>query len=163
MKCRWIAPIILFVLLVVPASVVRAELAPGTVAPDFELTDMAGQKVRLADYKGHPFILKLATTWCPSCRQQSAQFEKAQDFLAENKIPVIEVFVDDTEDEVRKYIEKHPLAGTHVKMLDDGRVYKAYNVYLIPRVIVVDAEFKIKRDGSVIDASMLKSLLQKML
>ena len=138
-------------------------MSPGSTVPDFKLTDMEGRTVRLSDYKGHPFILKLATTWCPSCKQQSAEFIKAKDFLAQNKIPVIEVFVDDTESEVRKYMQKYPLHDPHATLLDDGRVYKAYNIYLIPRVLIVDKDFKVKRDGSVIEAAVFKPLLQKLL
>ena len=155
----------LFILLVfVPASMVQADLAPGAAVPDFELTDMEGRKVRLSDYKGHPFVLKLATTWCPSCKQQSDQFANAKKFLTENRIPIVEVFVDDTEKEVRSYIKKHPLPGEASRsILDDGTVYKKYNVYLIPRVLVVDKDFRVKRDGSVIDASALKLVLKKLL
>lgn len=163
MKNRLIRLALLFFILLVPASMLQADMQPGTVVPDFELTDMEGRKIKLSDYKGHPFILKLATTWCPSCKQQSAEFIKAKDFLIENKIPIIEVFVDDSEGEVRKYIQKYPLAGPHATILDDGTVYKAYNVYLIPRVLVVDKDFKVKRDGSVTDAGSLKAMLQKLL
>ena len=151
-------------LLLVPASLVQADLAPGAAAPDFELTDMEGRKVRLSDYKGQPFILKLATTWCPSCKQQSDQFASASKFLTENNIPIVEVFVDDTEEEVKNYIKKHPLPGEASRsILDDGTVYKKYNVYLIPRVLVVDKEFRVHRDGSVIDASALQLVLKKLL
>jgi len=153
--------LLLFLLLSV--SLAQADLAPGATAPDFELTDMEGRQVRLSDYKGHPFILKLATTWCPSCKQQSAEFSKAKEFLVESKIPVIEVFVDDAEDDVRKYIRKNPLPGQHVTIVDDGQVYQAYNVYLIPRVVIVDREFKVKRDGSLIDAASLKKILSELL
>jgi peroxiredoxin len=163
MKNRLIRLALFFFILLVPVTMVQADMKPGSAVPDFELTDMEGRKIKLSDYKGHPFILKLATTWCPSCKQQSAEFIKAKDFLIENKVPVIEVFVDDTEDEVSRYTQKYPLAGPHAIILDDGTVYKAYNVYLIPRVLVVDKNFKVKRDGSVIDAGVLKPMLQGLL
>jgi len=163
MKDRLARLFLLLVLVLFSVSLAHADLAPGTTVPDFELTDMEGKQIRLSDYKGHPFILKLATTWCPSCKQQSAEFSKAKDFLIKNKIPVIEVFVDDTEDEVRSYIKKNPLHGPHATIVDDGQVYKAYNVYLIPRVLVVDRDFKVKRDGSVIDATALQPLLGQLL
>lgn len=163
MKNRLIRLALVLCFVIVPASYVQADLAPGTTVPDFELTDMEGRTVRLSDYKGHPFMLKLATTWCPSCKQQSAELAKAKDFLVDNKIPVIEVFVDDTEEDVQNYMQKHPLAGPHATILDDGTVYQKFNVYLIPRVLIVDKEFKVKRDGSVIDAGTFTPILQKLL
>ena len=163
MKNRLIRLTLFFVIILVPASMVQADMKPGSAVPDFELTDIEGRTIKLSDYKGHPFILKLATTWCPSCKQQSAEFIKAKDFLIENKVPVIEVFVDDSEDEVKGYMQKYPLAGPHATIIDDGTVYKAFNVYLIPRVLVVDKDFKVKRDGSVVEASALKPMLTKLL
>jgi peroxiredoxin len=32
-------------------------LGPGEVAPDFELTDIQGQRVRLSELRGHPVVL----------------------------------------------------------------------------------------------------------
>jgi len=32
-------------------------LEPGTPAPEFELTDPHGKRVRLADYRGRPLLL----------------------------------------------------------------------------------------------------------
>jgi len=163
MRTRLTRLTLLCLVLLFSVTLAQADFAPGAAVPDFELTDMEGKQVKLSDYKGHPFIIKLATTWCPSCKQQSAELTKAKDFLIKNEIPVIEVFVDDAEEEVRNYMQKHPLLGPHSSILDDGRVYKAYNVYLIPRVIIVDRDFKVKRDGSVIDAGALKPILQNLL
>ena len=163
MQTRLFRLILAIFLVVLSASMVQAEFRAGATAPGFELADMEGRTVKLADYKGHPFILKLATTWCPSCKQQSAELAKAGDFLKENNIPVIEVFVDDTEEEVRAYTEKFPISGPHVTILDDGTAYKAYNVYLIPRLLVIDKDFKVRRDGSVLEAGGLKKSLQKLL
>ncbi len=164
MKTRLIRLAIFTLLVLVPVSLVQADMAPGTAVPDFELNDMDGRKVRLSEYKGQPFIIKLATTWCPSCKQQSNQFASARNFLTENKIPIVEVFVDDTEKEVRTYMQRHPLPGEASRsILDDGTVYKKYNVYLIPRVLVVDKDFRVTRDGSVIDAGSLKLVLKKLL
>jgi hypothetical protein len=48
---------------------------------------------------------------------------------------------------IEKYLggAEHPM--TFQALLDDGQVYKAYNVYLIPRLLVVDAEQSIRFDS----------------
>lgn len=163
MKYRLIRSLLLFLCLFLYASLAQAELKPGTEVPDFELDDMAGETVRLSDYKGHPFILKLATTWCPSCREQSAEFSKAKSFLADNRIPVIEVFIDDAESDVREYISKNPLPEPNASIIDDGTVYEAYNIYVIPRVLIVDGDFRVVRDGSLIRAAEFRPILQELL
>lgn len=42
-------------------------LNQGTPAPDFEMTDLKGNKVRLSDLKGQKVYLKYWASWCPIC------------------------------------------------------------------------------------------------
>ena len=42
----------------------------GFPAPDFALSDLAGQTVRLADLRGQPLVLNFWATWCPPCAQE---------------------------------------------------------------------------------------------
>jgi hypothetical protein len=55
---------------------------------------------------------------------------------------------------VRDYFKDQESLAQAV-ILDDGTALKAYNVYLIPRVILIDQAFKIRRDGSLIPAKDL--------
>lgn len=138
-----------------------AAVETGASAPDFELKTVDGEKVRLSDFKGRIIILKLATTWCPTCRQQTEEIEGAGKVLADKKVVVVEVFLQDSEKMVREYIkgEAHPVP--YVPLLDDGSAHKAYNVYLIPRVLLIDGDFKIRRDGSLISSRDLIKQLEK--
>ena len=65
----------------------------GEVAPDFTLESVGGEKVSLNDFKGQVVLLKLATTWCPTCKELSAEIQKAGEFLKEQNVAVLEVYV----------------------------------------------------------------------
>lgn len=129
-----------------------AAMEVGEVAPDFELKALDGKEVRLSDYRGQAILLKLATTWCPTCKQQTQEIKDVEDFLAENDVAVVEVFLQDSEKMVRQFLAGEEFAMPFVALLDDGSALKSYNVYLIPRVLVIDREFKIRRDGSLISS-----------
>ena len=146
----------------VVASPVSA-VETGTEPPDFELADLDGKSVRLADFRGQTIILKLATTWCPSCKQQLKEFAKIEQFLTDNSVTLIEVYVDEPEDIVREYLQHRDLKLPHTTLIDDGQVARAYRLYTIPRVLLIDSDFKVQRDRGLIVASDLQKMLQEML
>ncbi|BCR03051.1 thiol:disulfide interchange protein tlpA [Desulfuromonas versatilis] len=137
-------------------------LEKGTAAPDFELPSLEGKKVRLSDFKGQIILLKLATTWCPTCKQQSNEFRQAADDLEKNNVAVVEVFLQDSEEMIREYFKGQESTVPIVKLIDNGPARKAYNVYLIPRVLLIDQDFKIQRDGSLITAYDLTRRIEKL-
>ncbi len=138
-------------------------LETGTTAPDFELTDLQGEKVRLSDFKGNPIILKLATTWCGTCKQQTEELEDAGEYLAKNNVRVVEVFVQDSQEMVKEHLADINFVMPHTVLLDDGnKVLKAYNVFWIPRVLVIDENFKIRRDGSLLTSHQLRREISRL-
>jgi len=149
-------PLLLFSM---PAHAVE----PGSPAPDFKLQTLDGKVVHLSDFKGQPILLKLATTWCGTCRQQTQEILAVSDFLTKNKVMVVEVFVEDSPQMVRDYLKDKHYSMPHVALLDDGSAYKAYNVFVIPRTILIDRNFIVRRDGSLMPASELSATLTKLM
>jgi peroxiredoxin len=143
---------IFFLFLTVPALA----LERGEIAPDFELSTVDGEKVRLSDFKGRIIVLKLATTWCPTCKQQSEEIAHAGPFLKERNIPVVYVFLQDSKEMIRRYMKELDFVTTHIALLDDGRARRSYNVYLIPRVLIIDQEFKVQQDVNMITSYDLR-------
>ncbi len=148
MKKR-VFPHLLLILILLFSAGSAAALEYNTTPPDFTLPTPDGQKVSLSDFKGHIIILKLATTWCPTCRQEAQEiFQTAAPELKKAGAVVVEVFLQDTDQMVRETLKKRTHTVTSVALLDDGRVRRAYDVFLIPRVIIIDRNFKVYRDFS---------------
>ena len=159
-----IARIVLLLLLVISLAAPALAFFPeDTPAPAFSLADIDGNIVNLQDFKGKPVVLKLATTWCGACRTQTKDFSDYPDFFRENGITIVEIFVQDTEQMVRDYQDKHSYQFPHVMLLDDGSAKRSYQVFSIPRVLVLDGELKIRRDGLSMSAYDLKRKLQEIL
>ena len=150
-----------FLLVVLFASVAAWAVEPGASPPDFQLKDMDGVPFKLSDHKGELIILKLATTWCPTCVQQSSEFAQASDYLKANNVRLVEVYLQDSEKMVKEYKSKIKYDFTHHTMIDDGQALKSYNVYLIPRVILIDRDFKVLRDGNILSANQIKAEFEK--
>jgi peroxiredoxin len=151
----------LFSLLLLPVP--SRALDVGKAPPDFKLKTLDGKEVRLSDYKGQVIVLKLATTWCPTCQQQTGEFIEAGKFLKENNVQVLEVFLQDTPDMVKAFLKEKAEEAPILPLLDDGQVHKSFNVYLIPRVLVIGPDFIVRRDGSLITAYDLKKQIEPLL
>ena len=48
--------------------------ADGKTAPDFSMTDAAGDLVKLSDYRGKVVLLNFWTTWCGPCKVETPWF-----------------------------------------------------------------------------------------
>lgn len=162
MKTLVLRALCLLLFLLLPISTALA-LEKGQAAPDFELTSLEGKVVRLSDFKGQVVVLKLATTWCPTCKQQSGEIASIAEFLRDNQVPVIDVFLQDTEEMVRKALAEHEFPMEFHALLDDGQIRRGYNVYLIPRLLILDRDQVIRRDGSLITGVDLKGRLEELL
>lgn len=124
-----------------------AYLQVGSEAPDFKLSDLEGNKVKLSDFKGQIIVLKLGTTWCPDCVGQSADLMKIGPLLKEQGVVLVDVFIQENRRSVSKLLKGKDFVMPMVPLLDDGQAHRAYQVYLIPRLLIIDQQFRIAHDG----------------
>jgi cytochrome c biogenesis protein CcmG/thiol:disulfide interchange protein DsbE len=68
------------------------ELRP---APDFSLTDLAGNKLRLSDYHGRVVLLDFWATWCDPCKREIPHFVEMQSRYGPQGLQVIGISMDD--------------------------------------------------------------------
>lgn len=120
----------------------QVEAAPeplqvGKPAPDFELTDLDGETVRLSDLQGKPVLLVFGATWCPPCRAEAPLVQEVHEDHPE--MIVIWVDMEETASTVRTYVKKAGL--THRVLLDtSGRVAELYHIYAIPTSFFIDSD-----------------------
>lgn len=158
-RVRRLATVVIFLLMMSSAAL---GLEVGAPATDFALTDLDGKPFQLSGLQGRIILLKLATTWCPSCGEQTRELQRATTLLKEYDVAVVEVFLQDSVEMVRNYRASHPGANASTVLIDDDRVRRAYGVYLIPRTLVIDREFRIRRDGNLLTEKELGQLLAQM-
>ena len=136
--------LLLMLCFAMPAS---AYLQPGSEAPDFELSGLDGKTVRLSDFKGQIIILQLGTTWCPDCVGLSNDLMKIGPFLNDHGVVLVDVFIQESSRSVSNFLRDKNFAMPIVPLLDDGQAHRAYQVYLIPRLLIIDQQFRIVHDG----------------
>lgn len=156
-----IKTIVLVTILGLPATVLA--LQAGDPLPGLSGTTLEGTEFSVNSLKGRPILLKVGTTWCPTCGQQSQEINRIRAFLTENDIQYIEVFIQENQKKVQNFLGKNNHLHPDIVILDQGKIANALNVYLIPRVILIDENLHIYRDSDPLSSAALQQELQKML
>ena len=83
-----------------PAPVLRQEVK----APQFELRDLNGRKVRLSDYRGKVVLINFWATWCPPCRAEMPDLIRLQREHGKDGLQIIGVtYPPEQEERVRRF------------------------------------------------------------
>lgn len=76
---------------------INQQLLPkvGDLAPDFETEDLFGNPVRLSQFRGQPVWLMFWGSWCPPCRAEFPEVQRAYEQLALEGLRLLGVSVRD--------------------------------------------------------------------
>jgi len=157
---NFIATIVTVLLMVAVCSVSFA-LVPGKEAPPIQVNNIKGQQIQLEQYRGRIILIKLATTWCPTCRVQAQEIEKITDFLNDNHVTVLDIFLQESAERVKRYIAGRTTAIQYQALIDDGNVGRGYAVRFIPRTLILDQDLRIIHDGNLLMAEEIKKIISQ--
>jgi peroxiredoxin len=113
--------------------------AGGTI---FQLMDLDGQPVRLADLRGKAVWLNFWASWCPPCQSETPILRAMDQQYRNRGLAMIGVQVQQTVDDGRKYATTYSLRyriGADVA----GDIFREYKVFALP------TQFFIGTDGVV--------------
>lgn len=126
-----------------PEAVIGLKI--GNVPPNFELTSLTGDVVKLSDYKGKKVILNFWATWCPPCKDEMPHLEK---YYKKNKdsanieIIAINMTTQDRPEMVRKFVDAYGLTFP-ILFDNNGEVMDAYQILTLPMTYIINTDGKI--------------------
>jgi len=113
------------------------------LAPDFSLTDINGQKLDLASYRGKIILLDFWATWCAPCKAEIPHFVDMQNKYGPQGLQIIGISMDDSISPVRKFYGDEKM--NYPVAVGDDKLAEAYGGVLgLPIAFVID------RDGHII-------------
>ena len=110
----------------------------GSQAPDFTLTSLDGQEVRLSSLKGKVVLLNFWATWCPPCREEVPSLVKLNSAMENKPFRMLAVSIDEGgKHAVETYFKES--GNTLPALLDTDRsVGKIYGITGVPETFIID-------------------------
>ncbi|MBN8200085.1 MULTISPECIES: TlpA disulfide reductase family protein [Bacillaceae] len=117
-------------------------LEKGNLAPEFELTDMEGNPVKLSDYRGKAVLLNFWASWCPPCRAEMPHMEKLYNKYKDENFTILAVNLTNTEKnsgDADKFVKELGLTFT-IPMDVKGEAGSDYNIMAYPTSYFIDSD-----------------------
>ncbi|RYG74684.1 TlpA family protein disulfide reductase [Lentibacillus lipolyticus] len=118
-------------------------LSVGQMAPDFELTTLEGETIRLSDYRGQRVIVNFWATWCPPCRAEIPDFQKLYDKKDVEILAVNLTGTEESEEEVRNFVNEFEMTFP-VPMDANADVATIYQIRAYPTSYMIDSNGRIQ-------------------
>lgn len=129
-------------------------IAVGSEAPDFSVTDLEGNQVNLADYKGKKVLLNFSSIGCGYCHQ-AVQLLNENDLLPDDMVAFY-VSVFDKKEMVEDYFKK--IKAPYTVIPDGEELRVKYSAVSTPNFILINEEGIVEKTVKGFDQEFLKSL-----
>ncbi len=138
----------------------------GFLAPDLELENSAGQKVRLSDFRGRPVLLNFWASWCPPCQAEMPAMQIVHDEYGSQGFVVLAVNTtfQDSEVSALQFAAERGLSFP-ILFDRDGKISRQYEVRSMPTSFFIGADGVIREVvvGGPMSEGLLRSQAEQLL
>lgn len=145
------------------AEKLQADLKIGAQFPDFDVKDLEGKPLAIANYKGKVVLLDFWATWCGPCVAELPNVLETYTKHHGDGFEIIGISLDQDREKLTSFIEKKKMTW---RQYFDGKGWEnalaeKYGIQSIPATFLLDGEGKIiGRDlrGEELEAAVAKAL-----
>jgi thiol-disulfide isomerase/thioredoxin len=140
-----------------------AESAPkrgtevGNLAPEFQLVQMDGSRLALADLSGQPAVLVFWASWCGFCRDEAPHVNKIADSYVSRGVRVFGINVRDSQARTESGVKDFGIRYAVLRDID-GTTARSYKVEGIPTVFFLDGKGIVRYVGNGVPANYSERL-----
>jgi cytochrome c biogenesis protein CcmG/thiol:disulfide interchange protein DsbE len=143
------------------APELAATLDDGTT---YQLTDLDGRAIRLADLRGKVVWLNFWASWCPPCQQETPILRDLDAKYRDRGLAIIGISVQETTPaDIEAYAERYQLRYT-IGFDGSGHILRTYRVFALPTQFFINTNgvIELVLNGPV-DEAGASALIESML
>jgi len=104
----------------------------------YQLNDLAGLPIRLADLRGKAVWVNFWTTWCPPCQSEVPILRDVSERYRDRGLVLVAISVQETSPaDVAAYAARYQLGYT-IGFDGSGQIFRAYKGYGLPTQVFID-------------------------
>ncbi|MCM3781438.1 redoxin domain-containing protein [Neobacillus mesonae] len=135
---------------------ITGDFSAGMKAPDFDVTNMNGQKVKLTGYQGKKVIMNFWASWCEPCvREMPLLYDiyQSKDYDTQ----VLFINVGESKGTIKEFLNRNRF-DFPVIIDATGEVSKLYRVTGLPSTVTINKDGDLDQviTGEIMDFSMLE-------
>ena len=112
----------------------------GEVAPDFTTHDLNGRQVTLSDFRGQPVWLNFWGSWCPPCRAEMPDIQRAYERLAPEGVVLLAVSLRETPQDAAEFAARNNATFTILSDPYERETGPAFPIANFPTHVFIDRE-----------------------
>lgn len=110
------------------------------VAPDFSLKNLAGETVKLSDYKGQVVMINFWASWCGPCRQEMPLLDDMSEEMSKAGFVLLGVNLDEDVNDARGFLADIGEMSFPILLDPTAKVADLYGNQAMPSSYFVDRE-----------------------
>ena len=129
---------ILTILLTMPAASFALP-KKGQPAPPLQVVTTAGQKLTMANYKGHVLVLEFFATYCGGCKESIPHLLNLYRQYGNKGLQILALDIGqgDTPEDVKEFVARSKI-NYPVAMADENIIYDGYGIRMIPSIFIIN-------------------------
>jgi peroxiredoxin len=115
----------------------------GKQAPDFNITTLEGNNIKLSDFKGKFVFIDFWGSWCAPCLREIPHVKTLYSKVSRNKLEIIGLAGNDKEESLKKCIAENEIK--YPNALASSTLLSEYGIRMFPTSFLINPDGKIIR------------------